>query len=80
MCQILQRGAVIIADYGFGRAEYYHEQRSGGTMMCHRAQLSDDNPLESPGDKDITTHIDFTAIADAGLDGGAELAGYTFFN
>ncbi len=76
LCEMLRRGAILISDYGFGRGEYYHPQRAAGTMMCHRAQRADGDPLESPGDKDITAHLDFTAIADAGMEGGATLAGY----
>ena len=77
LCERLQNGAAIFVDYGFGRAEYYHPQRSSGTMMCHRQQRADTDPLAAPGEKDITAHLDFTAIADAGLDGGTQLAGYT---
>lgn len=77
LSEMLHGGALIFIDYGFGRAEYYHPQRSGGTMMCHRAQQADTDPLAAPGEKDITAHLDFTAIADAALDGGAQLAGYT---
>ena len=35
-------------DYGFPEAEYYHPQRRGGTLMCHRAHRSDDDPLADP--------------------------------
>ncbi len=72
----LRQGAALIADYGFGRREYYHPQRLRGTMMCHHRHRADDNPLLHPGEKDITAHLDFTAIADAGLAGGANLVGY----
>lgn len=75
----LQRGYLLFADYGFGRAEYYHPQRTKGTLMCHRNQRveqADNAPLEQVGEKDITAHVDFTAIAEAGLRGGAALAGY----
>lgn len=77
LCGNLKEGAVLVCDYGFGRAEYYHPQRGCGTLMCHRAGRADSDPLESPGDKDITAHVDFTAIAVAGAEGGASLAGYT---
>ena len=77
LCEVLQAGAFIAADYGFGRREYYHPQRAEGTLMCHRRGRADSEPLLSPGDKDITAHVDFTAIADAGIGGGAKIAGYT---
>lgn len=72
----LNRGCLLFADYGFGRDEYYHPQRDSGTMMCYYRQRSDDNPLIQVGEKDISAHVDFTAIAYAGLQGGCRLAGY----
>lgn len=73
---LLKRGAAVFLDYGFGAAEYYHRQRTGGTMMCHYRHRADDNPLEMPGEKDITAHINFSAMAAAAIDGGATLLGY----
>ena len=73
----LVRGAAFFIDYGFPQAEYYHPQRVGGTLMCHRAHLCDDNPLVDVGLKDITAHVDFTGIAMAGQDNGLVVLGYT---
>ena len=73
----LQRGAAFFIDYGFPEAEYYHPQRTGGTLMCHRAHLADTDPLEDPGQKDITAHVDFTGIALAAQDAGLDVIGYT---
>lgn len=72
----LDKGAAVFVDYGFGAAEYYHKQRTGGTMMCHHRHLADDNPLRHPGKKDITAHVDFSAMANAADCGGAEVLGY----
>ena len=57
----LERGAVFLIDYGFPEHEYYHPQRAGGTLMCHRAHRADTDPLVDVGLKDITAHLDFTA-------------------
>lgn len=73
----LVRGAAFFIDYGFPQAEYYHPQRRGGTLMCHRAHLCDDNPLLDVGLKDITAHVDFTGIACAAQDAGLTVLGYT---
>lgn len=73
----LTRGAVFLIDYGFPEAEYYLPQRHGGTLMCHRAHRADPDPLVDLGDKDITAHVDFTAIALAGQDAGLQVLGYT---
>ncbi|MBA4176930.1 MAG: hypothetical protein C0505_10290 [Leptothrix sp. (in: Bacteria)] len=73
----LQCGAAFFVDYGFPEAEYYHPQRSGGTLMCHRAHLADADPLADVGDKDITAHVNFSAIALAAQDAGMDVLGYT---
>lgn len=73
----LERGAAFFVDYGFPAAEYYHPQRHGGTLMCHRAHRADSAPLDDVGAKDITAHVDFTGIALAAQDAGFEVIGYT---
>jgi SAM-dependent MidA family methyltransferase len=80
LAQRLRRGAAFFIDYGYPEAEYYHPQRSGGTLVCHRAHLVETDPaalLTDLGDKDITAHVDFTAIALAGQNAGLEVLGYT---
>jgi SAM-dependent MidA family methyltransferase len=80
LAQRLRRGAAFFIDYGFPEAEYYHPQRSGGTLVCHRAHQVETDPgalLREVGDKDISAHVDFTAIALAGQDAGLEVLGYT---
>jgi SAM-dependent MidA family methyltransferase len=73
----LTRGAMLLVDYGFPAAEYYHPQRSRGTLMCHYRHRAHDDPFFLPGLQDITAHVDFTAIADAALDAGLRVLGYT---
>jgi len=77
LAERLTRGAAFFIDYGFPAAEYYHPQRSGGTLMCHRAHRADTDPLADVGLKDITAHVDFTGIALAGQDNGLDVIGYT---
>lgn len=72
----LVRGAMLFIDYGFPRAEYYHPQRDRGTLMCHYRHRAHDDPFFLPGLQDITAHVDFTAVAEAGVDAGCQLAGY----
>ena len=74
--RILERGALLLFDYGFPRREYYHPQRSRGTLMCHYRHHAHDDPLWWPGLNDITAHVDFTAIAEAGFEAGLEVLGY----
>lgn len=73
----LKHGAALLIDYGFPQREYYHPQRSEGTLMCHFRHYSHSQPLIYAGLQDITTHVDFTAMADAALDGGLDVLGYT---
>jgi len=73
----LARGAIFLVDYGFPEAEYYHPQRSGGTLMCHRGHRADTDPLVDVGLKDVTTHVDFSALAVTGQDAGLDVVGYT---
>jgi SAM-dependent MidA family methyltransferase len=73
----LARGAAFFIDYGFPEAEYYLPQRHQGTLMCHRAHRSDTEPLADPGTKDITAHVNFTGIALAAQEAGAEVVGFT---
>ncbi|MEK7737028.1 MAG: SAM-dependent methyltransferase, partial [Pseudomonadota bacterium] len=75
--RILEHGALLLFDYGFPRREYYHPQRSSGTLMCHYRHHAHDDPLWWPGLNDITAHVDFTAIAEAGFEAGLEVIGYT---
>ena len=77
LAERLTRGAAFFIDYGFPLAEYYHPQRTGGTLMCHRAHQVDADPLSDLGLKDITAHVNFTGIALAGQDAGFDVLGYT---
>ncbi|MBP6765236.1 MAG: SAM-dependent methyltransferase [Rubrivivax sp.] len=77
LAERLTRGAAFFIDYGFPESEYYHPQRTGGTLMCHRAHLADTNPLVDVGDKDITAHVNFSAVALAAQDAGLQVLGYT---
>ena len=74
--RVLRRGVLILIDYGFPAAEYYHPQRARGTLMCHYRHHAHDDPLVLPGLQDITAHVDFTAMAQAGADAGLSVLGY----
>ena len=74
---ILGRGALLLIDYGFPRREFYHAQRTTGTLMCHYRHRSHTDPLFLPGLQDITAHVDFTAIVEAGFGAGLNFLGYT---
>ena len=69
-------GSLLVIDYGFPQAEFYHPQRSAGTLMGHYRHHAHADPFLWPGLSDLTAHVDFTAIALAGERSGLALAGY----
>lgn len=73
----LQRGLILLIDYGYTRSEYYHPERSSGTLLCHFRHHAHPDPLLLPGLQDITAHVDFTALANSAHAAGLEVAGYT---
>lgn len=77
LARLLTRGVMLFIDYGFPAREFYHPQRATGTLMCHYRHHAHDDPFAFVGLQDITTHVDFSAVAAAALDGGAALLGYT---
>ncbi|HEY2628953.1 MAG TPA: SAM-dependent methyltransferase, partial [Usitatibacter sp.] len=73
----LEAGLVLFIDYGYAEHEYYHPQRSIGTVRCHYRHRFHGDPFFMPGLQDITAHVDFSAMARAAEQGGSELVGYT---
>jgi SAM-dependent MidA family methyltransferase len=73
----LEAGLAIFIDYGFPEREFYHPQRSGGTLRCHYRHRFHGDPFFMPGLQDITAHVDFTALSRAAEQGGSEVYGYT---
>lgn len=73
----LNQGIILLFDYGFSRAEYYHPQRSTGTLMCHFQHQVHSDPYYYPGLQDITAHVDFTAVAEAAHANNIDVSGYT---
>lgn len=72
----LGEGALLLCDYGMARSEYYHPQRSQGTLGCHYRHRFHDDPFHLPGLQDITAWVDFTSVAEAAQASGLEVAGY----
>ena len=77
LAECLERGLLLLIDYGYGRPEYYHPQRAMGTLMCHYRHQAHADPLWFPGLQDITAFVDFTAIAEAASDAGLRLEGFS---
>lgn len=72
----LQQGIVLLIDYGYPRAEYYHPQRNDGTLLCYYRHRAHADPFFYPGIQDITAHVDFTAVAEAADAAKLQVAGF----
>ena len=77
MAEVLDQGVILVLDYGYPRAEYYHPQRSAGTLRCYLGHRAHEDPLAHPGVQDVSVHVDFTAIAEAAHAAGLAVAGFT---
>ncbi|MBX9346971.1 SAM-dependent methyltransferase [Chromobacterium vaccinii] len=73
----LTRGAILMIDYGHAASEYYHPERSMGTLLGHYRHHTVQDPFYLPGLMDLTCHVDFSAVAQSGIDAGLDLIGYT---
>ena len=72
----VDQGIFFFVDYGYPRSEYYHVQRTMGTLLCHYRHRAHDDPLRWPGLQDLSCNVDFTALAEAGTRAGLELNCY----
>jgi SAM-dependent MidA family methyltransferase len=72
----LEQGFVLIVDYGYPRGEYYQPERTEGTLSCYSRHRRSYNPLEQPGEIDITAHVDFTSLAETAEKVSLRVAGY----
>jgi len=75
--QCIDQAIVILLDYGYPQHEYYHPQRSMGTLMCHYQHKAHSDPLILTGLQDITAHVDFSLLAESAIAAGFTVSGYT---
>lgn len=75
--QCMERGVILLIDYGLPRAHYYHPQRTDGTLRCHFKHRAHNDPLILVGVQDISSWVDFTRVAEAGEAAGLNLCGFT---
>jgi len=73
----LQRGWMLLVDYGHPAAARFHPARAAGTLAAYRDHQRQDDPLADPGHQDLTAHVDFTAVAQLATDASLTLAGFT---
>ena len=76
LSECLERGVLLLADYGLPRRHYYHPERAGGTLRCHFKQRAHDNPYINLGVQDITAWVDFTRVAEAAVAADLAVSGF----
>ncbi|WP_051081526.1 class I SAM-dependent methyltransferase [Thiofilum flexile] len=74
---LLTQGFLLLIDYGYAQSDYYHPDRSSGTLQCFYRHHVHDNPLLYPGLQDITASVDFDALTEAALKAGFHTADWT---
>lgn len=75
VAQSLNKGYVITIDYGGFSSELYKNHRSCGTLLCFNKHQKNDNPYQFIGQQDITTHTNFSALSQWGVESGLECCG-----
>ncbi|WP_456444328.1 class I SAM-dependent methyltransferase [Thiolapillus sp.] len=73
----LDRALMLFMDYGYTGREYYHPERSMGTLICHYCHQAHEDVLLRPGLQDITANVDFSALRDAAVEAGFDFLGFT---
>ncbi|WP_373974277.1 SAM-dependent methyltransferase [Chitinibacter sp. SCUT-21] len=73
----LKRGMILMLDYGFPAGEFYHPERSMGTLIGHYRHHTVHDMFHFPGLTDLTCHVDFSAMYSAAEQSGLALDGYT---
>jgi len=76
LAECLERGLLLVCDYGLPRRHYYHHDRRSGTLRCHFRQRAHDDPYINVGVQDITAWVDFTNLAEAATSSGLALSGF----
>ncbi|MGV3773280.1 MAG: class I SAM-dependent methyltransferase [Verrucomicrobiales bacterium] len=72
----LGKGLLFAADYGFDHLMFFHPQRTGGTLRAYQNHKQVKEILDAPGTMDITAHVNFTRIQEAGFAAGLRDALY----
>lgn len=75
--QSLRKGFILTIDYGDKAAALYTRERREGTLLCYYNHTLNDRPLVRPGQQDITAHVNFSALIEAGRQHGLRLSAFT---
>ncbi len=73
----LTSGFVLTIDYGDRANRLFTPERPGGTLLAYRGHTATEDFYSAPGETDLTAHVNFSALIDAGKAAGLEFAGFT---
>jgi SAM-dependent MidA family methyltransferase len=73
----LERGYVLTVDYGHPAADLLDDHHMRGTLLAYRNHRASEEYYASPGEQDLTAHVNFTALESWGKRSGLETAGFT---
>ncbi len=71
----IERGYVLTIDYGHRAAELFDDHHMRGTLLAYRDHRATENYYDSPGEQDLTAHVNFSALETWGKRAGLETAG-----
>jgi SAM-dependent MidA family methyltransferase len=74
---VISRGQLIIIDYGEFTDGLVVPWRMSGTLRCFRRHQVDTDPYETPGEKDITAHVNFSLLQGWAIQAGLDVRSYT---
>lgn len=77
VAQVMARGVVLTIDYGHTAEDLYGPERKNGTFLCYYSQTTTEDAYDRIGQQDMTAHVDFTALAQAGQQAGLDVTGFT---
>ena len=75
LCSLVERGGVLIFDYGYPQEELWAPWRTQGTLLCFYKHTAHEDPLIHVGEQDITTHVNLSELASAAEDEGMAVHG-----
>ena len=73
----LDRGVVLVIDYGHAARDLYGPRRMAGTLVTYRHHVAGDDPFATVGGQDITAHVDISALERTAAASGLVSLGWT---
>jgi len=76
----IRQGLVLTMDYGLPAPDLYHPSRSAGTLVALQEHRRNPDPLQDPGNQDLTSHVNYTELIQEGDQEGLRWLGLTDFS